>query len=267
MKTHKLINKINSKLKHSYSTLAHSGTKFENPKGILNNNLIIWGTNLESGIGQGRLTNIVRNSYKLPFYQRSVIIGLLLSDAWSILSQSTRKKGLEVSKLNARIGFKQSFDKFNYLFYVFNILSHYCSSYPYLTVGNRKNNITKSLTFQTRALNCFTKYHQLFYVNNKKVIPPFEEIYHLLNPIALAHWIAGDGMASKKGLVLCTDSFSFEEVIKLTNVLIIRYNFICKIRLNKENQYRIYISEKSLDSLISIVRPHMDASMIYKIIH
>ena len=70
-----------------------------------------------------------------------------------------------------------------------------------------------------------------------------------------------------KGLVLCTDSYSIEEVVRLVNVLIIRYNFICKIRLQKENQYRIYISERSLDSLKKIVLPYMDNSMKYKICH
>ncbi len=146
--------------------------------------------------------------YGLPYYQASVIVGLLLSDGWSIYSTSTRKSGVDESKLNARIGLKQSYDKFHYFFNVFNILSHYCSSLPYLSSGIRNNSITKSLTFQTRALKCMTNFHQLFYFNGKKVIPSFSDIYYLLNPIALAHWISccetsacflkRDGMASKK---------------------------------------------------------------------
>ena len=92
-------------------------------------------------------------------------------------------------------------------------------------------------------------------------------MYYLLNPVALAHWVAGDGAHSKKGLVLCTDSYTLKEVIILINVLIIRYNFICKIREVRDNQYRIYISEKSLSSLQKIVMPYMDSSMLYKIIH
>lgn len=83
----------------------------------------------------------------------------------------------------------------------------------------------------------------------KKLIPSFDIIYYLIDPVALAHWIAGDGARSKKGLVLCTDSYSLKEVIILINVLIIRYNFICNIREVRDNQYRIYISEKSLSSL------------------
>lgn len=232
-----------------------------------NFSLIPWGINLQSGLNSGRLSNKIRNMYELPYYQSSVLIGILISDGWSIYSYSTRKGGIDNSKLNARIGFRQSFDKFKYFFYVFYIFSHYCVSIPYLTIGKRNQTINKSLTFQTRALKCFTKYHKLFYVNRKKTIPPFEIIYYLINPIALAHWISGDGIALKKGLVLCTDSYTLKEVIVLINVLIIRYNFICRIRVVRNNQYRIYISEKSLSSLQKIVMPYMDSSMLYKIIH
>lgn len=102
-------------------------------------------------------------------------------------------RGVDNSKLNARIGFKQSFDKFKYFFYVFDLFSPYCVSMPYLTVGKRNKTVTNSLTFQTRSLKCFTKYHNIFYVDGKKTIPAFETLYYLLNPVALAHWVAGDG--------------------------------------------------------------------------
>jgi len=71
----------------------------------------------------------------------------------------------------------------------------------------------------------------------------------------------------KKGLLLCTDSYSIEDVVRLVNVLIIRYNLICTIRLHRENQYRIYISERSLNSLKKLVLPYMVNSMKYKICH
>lgn len=43
-------------------------------------NLEIWGTNLRSQVGTGRFSMQVSNIIKLPSYQKSVIIGLLLSD-------------------------------------------------------------------------------------------------------------------------------------------------------------------------------------------
>ena len=111
------------------------------------------------------------------------------------------------------------------MWFVFNILSHYCSSYPVLTKGVRSGNPFFGLQFLTRSLPCFTELYSIFYVNKVKVIP--EDIYNLLTPVALAHTIMGDGKESRHGLVLCTDSYKLIEVIRLMNVLIIRYRLEC----------------------------------------
>ena len=42
--------------------------------------LVVFGTNLTSTVGNGRLTKQVSEMIKLPSYQRGVVIGLLLSD-------------------------------------------------------------------------------------------------------------------------------------------------------------------------------------------
>ena len=75
----------------------------------------------------------------------------------------------------------------------------------------------------------------------------------------------GDGQRQNYGLVLCTDSYTLQDVVRLVNVLIIRYNLICTLREVNPGQYRIYISAKSMDKLISIVLPYMDDSMLYKL--
>jgi len=82
-----------------------------------------------------------------------------------------------------------------------------------------------------------------------------EIIYELLTPVALAHWIQGDGLIKGKGLSLCTDSYSLKDVIKLMNELTTRYGFKCTIHLARREQYRIYISTKSMESLRRLVIP------------
>jgi hypothetical protein len=76
-------------------------------------------------------------------------------------------------------------------------------------------------------------------------------------------------MVNKKkygGLTLCTDCYSVQDVVKLLNVLVIRYGLVCSLHQhNEEGQYRIYIHKKSLRLLDSIVRSYMDISMLYKI--
>ena len=68
----------------------------------------------------------------------------------------------------------------------------------------------------------------MFYKNNIKCIP--DNIYELLMPMALAHWIMGDASARPHGLLLCTDSYSVSDVIKLMNVLMIKYELNCTLQ-------------------------------------
>ena len=75
----------------------------------------------------------------------------------------------------------------------------------------------------------------------------------------------GDGQRREYGLVLCTDSFTLEEVVRLVNVLILRYNLKCTLHVNKKNYNRIYISRKSLSDLIIIIKPYIVPSMYYKL--
>ena len=194
---------------------------------------------------------------QLASYQKSVIIGILLSDGWLTFSKKTSK--------NARLGFKQSLAHFQYVWFVFNILSHYCSSSPNLCISIRAGTRCYALHFFTRAIPCITELHSLFYSNGIKIIQI--DIYNMLTPVALAHWIMGDGTtSSSSGLLLCTDSYSIQDVVRLINVLIYRYDLKCNIRMHREGQYRIYISKKSMELLRTIVMVHMIPSMYYKVI-
>lgn len=66
---------------------------------------------------------------KLPPYQNSVIVGLILSDAWLRFAAPRSKTAL--------LGFTQSMAHFNYVWFVFSILAHYCNTIPRLTSGIR----------------------------------------------------------------------------------------------------------------------------------
>lgn len=89
-----------------------------------------------------------------------------------------------------------------------------------------------------------------------------------MTPVALAHLIQGDGQASGHGLILCTNSYSIQDVIRLMNVLIIRHRLECTITVKKQNQkveFLIYIRHGSMPLLRTIVKPYMHPSMLYKI--
>jgi hypothetical protein len=75
----------------------------------------------------------------------------------------------------------------------------------------------------------------------------------------------GDGAARAHGLIICTDSFSIEEVVGLINVLTIRYRLECTLRYHTPTYPRIYIRQRSMPLLRNIVIPHMHSSMLYKL--
>ena len=218
--------------------------------------IVVFGTNLTSTVGTGRFTKQVRNMIELPPYQKSVIIGLLLSDGWLRFASKTNN--------NAHLGFQQSLTHSAYVLFVFNILSHYCSKGPRLKSDVRSGNRLYSLGFWTRGLPCFTELYQLFYINKVKVVP--ENIYNILTPVALAHLIMGDGGFKSKGIYICTDSYTIQDVVRLMNVLIIRYDLKCTLhKASNKFGYRIYISRNSLYKVKEIVKPYFIPSMIYKL--
>lgn len=215
------------------------------------------GINLSSTVGE-RFTRSQLSMVRLPFHIQSIMVGLILSDAW-IVFDSTRSK-------NALLGFSQSGANSSYLWFVFNLLSHYCSSYPTYRIRKYKGKLNYSLQFKTRAMACITELRSLFYpeLSTKKAIPV--NIYDLLTPVALAHWIMGDGGFKSKGIYLCTDSYTSQDVVRLMNVLIVRYDLKCTLHKSSNGLgYRIYISRNSVGKVVEIVKPYLIPSMYYKV--
>ena len=75
----------------------------------------------------------------------------------------------------------------------------------------------------------------------------------------------GDGSAKSHGLILCTDSFSLTDTVRLMNVLILRYGLECNLYKKRDNQYRIFIYHSSMPLLRTIVTPYFHSSMLYKL--
>lgn len=78
----------------------------------------------------------------------------------------------------------------------------------------------------------------------------------------------GDGSNEHNGLIICTDSYSIEDVVRLINVLKIKYRIECTIKVRNQDKYRIYIREGSMPLLRQIIKPYMYSiaeRMLYKI--
>jgi len=169
---------------------------------------------------------------------------------------------LQKGRLNAHLEFSQSTKNSGYFWFVFNLLSPIIQTKPYFNTSVRKGTQCFSYILRTPSLPFLTVLKSLFYINGIKCIP--ECIFDLLTPIALAHWIMGDGYWDGAGTVLCTDSFTLPEVVRLMNVLIIRYRLDCAIRMHR-GQPLICIRARSIPLLRSIVLPYMCSSMLSKL--
>jgi len=133
---------------------------------------------------------------RVPPYLLGVIVGLILSDGY-----------LQCGAVNARLQFRQSMSHFPYFMFVWNFLAPLCQGMFRIYTLTVKGTVYYAVRFNTRSLPFLTELYNLFYVNGVKVIPDALIMYYLLTPIALAHWIIGDGKWEGCGLILCTDSF------------------------------------------------------------
>lgn len=166
--------------------------------------------------------------------------------------------------VNARLGFIQSESHKDYFVSVCNCLSNICSGkyreYSYL--DKRTGKTYKSLNFWSKSLPLLKEFYLNFYENKVKIVP---EDLSLLTPLALAHVIMQDGSrGTSKGLYICTDSFTYADVQRLTQYLMDRYNLKCSIHKAGGN-HRIYILAKSVETVKNLVLPFMHKSMLYKL--
>lgn len=190
----------------------------------------------------------------LPPYQKSVVVGILLSDG-NLSSAKPHE--------NPHLTFKQGLMNSEYVLFVYFILSHYCNVYPSESKSIRKDQTHVGVYFRTRGLPCFSELRSLFYIDKNKIVPV--NIYDLLTPVALAHLIMGDGVAKEYGLILCTDSYKLVDVIRLMNVLMVKFRLECTLRYHRPTHPRIYIRQRSMSIVRELVKPHMAKSMLYKI--
>jgi hypothetical protein len=221
-------------------------------------------TNLDlvSIVGCGQPTKEISSKTKISSYYYSIFIGLLLSDGWSYIPA---RHNNEIN-LNARIKFRQPYTNLEYILAVFNTISQYCDRYPYHYVGLRNGKRVHDVIIRTRCLPCFTELHSMFYSGKEKIVP--QNIYDLLTPIALAHWVRGSGTELQgRGLKLCIGSFNNQSIagVTLMNVLMIKYRLKCSLQLGEKKSW-IYIYRSSMETLKrNIKQPYLISGLSYRV--
>ena len=117
----------------------------------------------------------------------------------------------------------------------------------------------------------FVQLHSEWYekvgVKNIKKVPL--NIKELLKPVGLAHWIMGDGFWNGKTVIICTDNFTYEEVVLLADTITENFNLIVKVIKrtsdNGNKRWRLRFSQRSIEKLREIVVPYFIPEMLYKL--
>jgi hypothetical protein len=246
-----------------------------NPNFNLENNnsksIVLYGSNLNSNVNLPKFTSILSYMVNIPNNILFPLIGLILSDGYiefgskKILSsrslQNKFKNDNLYSIINCRFRFKQSIANMDYLFFVFNLLSPFCNSYPVIVKTRLNRKIFFGIEIITRTLPCFTVLRNIFYKGRIKIIP--EILFDFLTYEGLAHIIMCDGSFTTKGITINFQSFNLKELIFFINILKIKFDIDSSLHKSRTSCV-IYIKVKSIKLLYPKIKQYIIPSMRYK---
>lgn len=130
----------------------------------------------------------------------------------------------------------------------------------------KKGKIRYILRFKTWSFKSLNWIHTIFYKNGVKQIPEYNYLQIFLNNNALAVWIIDDGTRSGSGLSIATNSFKYEDLLKIQKYFKRSYDF--KVSINKsgkENQFVLYFHSKSMPMLANYIKPFFVENIKHKL--
>lgn len=201
-----------------------------------------------------------------PFV-KDVVVGKLLGDASASINAAQTKATLRISQGGANYE--------TYLFYCLQCLRPITGLHEIKHKSRYDQRYSKWNAlgyFDTDSSSKLISLVKDFYPESKrrligkKVVP--DNIWDLLTPCALAFWIIDDGTRTgnlRGGLILCTDNFSFADVMKLYLVLERKFQLHVTLHTKPRGAYRIYIKKNSINQIGALTKPYVLDMYKYKI--
>jgi len=200
---------------------------------------------------------------KVPEKIQDILIGCLLGDCGGEMGKGAK---------NPCFAFKQSVKHINYLYFLYFIFLHWGYVQPYVvpvirTTSDSHGTVLGYVRFRTIATINLLKYYNMFYkyINGKRVKVVPSNIKYYLTPRALAYWIMDDGSKAKgSGILLHTNSYTYEEVLLLISILKQKFNIDSNPR-KKYDRFLIYIEVESVPIVVKLVKVYMHPFFYYNI--
>jgi hypothetical protein len=205
-------------------------------------------------------------SNNLPDIFNEIMTGVLLGDG-----------SLRLNGHHALLSIQQTDES------LVNLLWSICNKYKLVSMNvnilTRINNKTgkekkKVYYFTTLTFPYFTKFYKNWYEFDKdnvkrKKMPINLEKY--LSPIAIAHWIMGDGTfdgGRHQRIIICTDCFNLSEINYLRFILLNKFKISSRVKPGKRQgkmYYRISITGENRKNFQNLVSPFIVSSLLYRI--
>lgn len=222
--------------------------------------------NIEAPVQDSKLTKVFltkeqRAAIAIPAATKEILVGLALGDL------CMRRHQNKTTIANPSLLFEQGLIHKDYLLHLYELFGSFCTTGPKISdrLPNKKTGaIYSRIKFQTLSLPCFNELYDNFYSEGTKMIP--SNIGLLLTPLALCYWLCDDGSYCKttSRIIICTDSFTLEEVTLLAGILNDKFNLECYV--NKNGKYfRIRIPKRSISQVQLLLKDIMPPMMLYKI--
>lgn len=209
---------------------------------------------------------------RLTSYQKSVLFGTLLGDAYISRAKATGKH---------LVKFEQKESSLPYVIHLhslFRVFIHKSEPIKQVILGKINKNgqfseERKSYISRTCIDSTWDFYANLFYSKpvegqkRKKKVP--SNIHKWLTPIALAYWYADNGSKESNGIYLHTQRFRHSEIVCLQKALGKNFGFRVSIQRSRKdrNSHKLHIWKESRNEFFGIVGPYLHPTFSHKLDH
>ena len=196
---------------------------------------------------------------QLSFEQDQLLLGAILGDGC-----------VEKNGLNCRVKFDHSIAQKQYLVWKYNKLANLSTKIRFSEVLDSRNH-RKYLhaLFNTKSLEIFNRYYDLFYTARGKLVPDnMVDIFK--SPIALATWYLDDGAKRTdcNALRIHTNSYPRSNQELLLEMLYVNFGIEARLHKVKRDENVIYIPSNMAFEFCEIIIPIVNEipSMRYKLL-